>query len=58
MISVVGRYHAEIAIEILLMDRSSPSPGAGRNRSRRRSVAFSGHDCKRCRVISTKKSKE
>jgi len=33
IIVIVG-YHAEIIIEILIVDRSSASPGAGRNRRR------------------------
>jgi len=34
----------EIVIEILVVDGSSASPGAGRKRRRRRSVAPSCHD--------------
>jgi len=52
MIVIVG-YRAEIVIEILVVDRSSASPGAGRKR-RRRSAAPSCHDLKRRRVISMK----
>jgi len=50
---VIVMYRAEIVIEILVVDRSSASPGAGRKR-RRRSVAPSCHDLKRQQVISTK----
>jgi len=53
MIIVIVGYRAGIVIEILVVDRSSASPGAGRKR-RRRSVAPSCHDIKRRRVISTK----
>jgi hypothetical protein len=35
---VIVRYRAEIVIKILVVDRSSASPGAGRKR-RRRSAA-------------------
>jgi len=49
---IVGN-RAEIVIEILVVDRLSAFPGAGRKR-RRRSAAPSCHDLKRRRVISTK----
>jgi len=46
-------YRTEIVVDILVVDRSSASPGAGRKR-RRRSVAPSGQDLKRWQVIITK----
>jgi hypothetical protein len=52
-IVVIVGYCAEIVIEILVVDRLSPSPGAGRKR-RKRSVVRSCRDLKRGRVISTK----
>jgi len=52
IIVIVG-YRAEVVIEILIVDRSSASPGAGWKR-RRRSSAPCCHDLKRRRVISTK----
>jgi len=54
----IGVYHPEIVIEIIIVDRSSGSPGPGRKSRRRRSAASSGHDLKRRRVISTKKLNE
>jgi len=53
MIIVNVGYRAEIVIEIVVVDRSAASPGAGRKR-RRRSAAPSCHDLKRRRVICTK----
>jgi len=54
-ISEIVGYHAEIVLEILIVDRLSASPGAGRKRRRRRrSVAHSCHDIKTQQVISTK----
>jgi len=50
---VIVGYRAEIVVEILVVDRSSASPGAGRKR-KRRSAAPSCHDLKRRQVISTK----
>jgi hypothetical protein len=52
-IIVIVRYRAEIVIDILIMDRSSASPCAGRKR-RKRSAAPSCDDLKRQQVISTK----
>jgi len=55
MIIVIVGYRAEIVIEILIVDRSSASPGAGRKRRKRSAGgAPSCHDLKRRRVISTK----
>jgi len=45
MIAIV-RYPAEIVIDILVVDRSSPSAGCGSNRRRRRSGVPSCHDLK------------
>jgi len=44
MAIIIVVYHAEIVIELNVVDRLSPSPGAGRKRRRRRSAAPSGHD--------------
>jgi hypothetical protein len=52
MIVIVGDCTA-IVIEILVTDRLSVFPGAGRKR-RRRSEATSSHNLKRRQVISTK----
>jgi len=46
MMIVIVRYRAEIVIEMLIVDKSSGYPGAGRKR-RRRSAATSCHDLKR-----------
>jgi len=52
---VIVRYRAEIVIQMLMVDRSSAFPGAGRKRrGRKRSAAPSCLDLKRWRVISTK----
>jgi hypothetical protein len=53
MIIVIVRYCSEIVIEILVVDRLSASPGAGRKRQRRSEVHF-GPDLKRRRMISAK----
>jgi len=50
---VIVGYRAEIILEILVVDRSSPSPGIGRKRKRGSPVP-SGHDLKWRQVISTK----
>jgi len=53
MIVVIVGYCDDIVIEILIFDRSSASPGAGRQRRRRRSPAPLCHDLKTQRVISS-----
>jgi len=53
MFIVIVEYSAEIVIQILVLDRSSASLGAGRKR-RRRCAAPSCHDLRSQRVISTK----
>ena len=45
-IIVIVRYHAEIVLEILVMDRSSAASGTGR-KMRRRSTAPACHDLQR-----------
>jgi len=51
----IVRSRPDIVIGILVLDRSSASPGAGSKRSRRRRAAPAWHDLKGRRVISTKK---
>jgi len=46
MIVVTVGYCAQMIIEILIMDMSPSSPGAGRKRRKRRSAASSCHDVK------------
>jgi len=58
MIIIIDRYRAEIVIEILVVGRSSASPGTVWKRRRWRSVAPYCHDLRRWQVITTKKLKE
>jgi hypothetical protein len=53
MIIVIGWYCARIALEILAVNRSSTSPGAGRKRRWGRSATPSSYDLARRQVIST-----
>jgi len=55
IIANVG-YRAEIVTKILILARSSASPGAGKKRRRRKSAAPPCHDLGRRRVICTRKS--
>ena len=52
MIIVIFGYRATMIIEILVVDRSSSTFGAGRKK-RMRSSADSFHDLKKWQVIST-----
>jgi hypothetical protein len=54
IIIVIFRNHGVIVIRILIADGSSASPGAGRNRWRRSSVAPSYHYLSSRQVISMK----
>jgi len=58
MIISIGGYHAEIILEILIVDTLSASPCAGRKRRRNRCVAPWCHDIKWWQVINTKELKE
>jgi len=56
-ISIVG-YRIDIIIDILVVDRLSSIPSAGRKRMRRQSAAPSCYDLIRWLVISMKNLKE
>jgi len=56
--SVIVGYSADIDIEIIIEDRLSTCPGAGRQRRRRRFVAPSCHNLKMRRVIITNQLNE
>jgi len=58
MIILIVGYHAEIVIEIIIVDRLSASSETGRERRRRRRVAPSCHDLKWQQVIGRKELKE
>lgn len=58
MIIVIVKYHAEIVIDILIVDRLSPCPGSGWKVRMRSIVASALYELERQQVISTNKCKK